>query len=443
MGSTGRLFRPLDADDPEPETTIIESLCMNCGENGVTRLLLTKIPFYKDVIIMSFKCEHCGYQNNEIQSGGRIEEKGIRINLHVQTMDDLNRVLVKSDFTSIKIPELDFEIPANSQKGEVTTVEGVLDRTVTGLKQDQENRRKDYPELAEQIERFVAKIERLKNLDPPFKMIIEDISGNCFLSNPKAPGIDPGAQISLFTRNVDQNHTLGIYTEEELQDEPVETDKNILTKPSENFTYESLQSEIFQLPSNCPACNAPCKMNSKLTQIPYFKEVLIMATNCEACGYRSNEVKSGTGIEPQGVRIEVSIKDPDDMTRDILKSDTCSLFIPELELEMGPATLGGRFTTVEGLLVNIKEQLSTQGTMFSDSAEDKSKAQMLSFLEKLEKLITSQLPFTLILDDPAGNSYAQSKTPPEPDEGLKIIHYDRSFEQNDELGLNDMVVDNY
>lgn len=66
---------------------------------------------------MSFKCEHCGYQNNEIQSGGRIEEKGIRINLHVQTMDDLNRVLVKSDFTSIKIPELDFEIPANSQKG--------------------------------------------------------------------------------------------------------------------------------------------------------------------------------------------------------------------------------------------------------------------------------------------------------------------------------------
>lgn len=47
----------------------------------------------------------------------------------------------------------------------------MLDRTVTGLKQDQENRRKDYPELAEQIERFVAKIERLKNLDPPFKMV--------------------------------------------------------------------------------------------------------------------------------------------------------------------------------------------------------------------------------------------------------------------------------
>lgn len=27
------LFRDIDADDPDPETTEIESLCLNCGEN--------------------------------------------------------------------------------------------------------------------------------------------------------------------------------------------------------------------------------------------------------------------------------------------------------------------------------------------------------------------------------------------------------------------------
>lgn len=27
------LFKSLNADDPEPETTEIESLCLNCGEN--------------------------------------------------------------------------------------------------------------------------------------------------------------------------------------------------------------------------------------------------------------------------------------------------------------------------------------------------------------------------------------------------------------------------
>ena len=27
------IFRDLNAEDPDPETTVIESLCMNCGEN--------------------------------------------------------------------------------------------------------------------------------------------------------------------------------------------------------------------------------------------------------------------------------------------------------------------------------------------------------------------------------------------------------------------------
>lgn len=33
MSENKPLFRNLDANDPDPETTEIESLCMNCGEN--------------------------------------------------------------------------------------------------------------------------------------------------------------------------------------------------------------------------------------------------------------------------------------------------------------------------------------------------------------------------------------------------------------------------
>lgn len=32
-GGSLPIFRNLTADDPEPETTEIESLCVNCGEN--------------------------------------------------------------------------------------------------------------------------------------------------------------------------------------------------------------------------------------------------------------------------------------------------------------------------------------------------------------------------------------------------------------------------
>ena len=34
-------------------------------------------------------------------------------------------------------------------------------------------------------------------------------------------------------------------------------------------------------------------MSLTLKDIPYFKQVIIMAVNCPNCGHRSNEVKSG------------------------------------------------------------------------------------------------------------------------------------------------------
>lgn len=66
---------------------------------------------------MSFSCDHCGYQNNEIQSGAAVSDKGVRIILKVKSEKDMNRQVVKSDYTSVKIVEMDFEIPAKSQKG--------------------------------------------------------------------------------------------------------------------------------------------------------------------------------------------------------------------------------------------------------------------------------------------------------------------------------------
>ena len=66
---------------------------------------------------MAFECLHCGYQNNELQPGSKIGDKGIRITLHVKSETDLNRQVVKSDYTSVKIPEIEFEIPSQSQKG--------------------------------------------------------------------------------------------------------------------------------------------------------------------------------------------------------------------------------------------------------------------------------------------------------------------------------------
>lgn len=55
------------------------------------------------------------------------------------------------------------------------------------------------------------------------------------------------------------------------------------------------------------------------SDIPHFKEVVIMATNCDACGLRTNEVKSGGGVEPLGQRIFVKVNSKDEFSRDVLK----------------------------------------------------------------------------------------------------------------------------
>ena len=51
--------------------------------------------------------------------------------------------------------------------------------------------------------------------------------------------------------------------------------------------------------------------------------------------------------------------------------------------------------------------------------------------------------FTLILDDPLANSYLQNIYAPDPDPNMEILVYDRTWEQNEELGLNDMRVEGY
>lgn len=67
-----------------------------------------------------------------------------------------------------------------------------------------------------------------------------------------------------------------------------------------------------------------------------------MALHCEGCGHRSNEVKSGGGVADRGRRITLQVKEQYDLARDVLKSETCELNIPELDLVVGGGLIGGK-----------------------------------------------------------------------------------------------------
>ncbi|XP_067118324.1 zinc finger protein ZPR1 [Centruroides vittatus] len=420
-------------DDPENGICEIESLCLNCGKNGITRILPTKIPFFKEVIVMSFTCEMCGWENNEIQSAGQIQEKGVHYNVTVKTPKDLTRSVVKTKTSILQIPELEFEIPAGSQEGGITTIEGIIDRAIAGLSQKRSTMEDNDP-AASIMSDFIIKISELKMLENPFHIVIDDPSGNSFVENFCAPKQDENLEVHNYTRTSEQDELLGI--------------KHIPNKNAENSdkqeTSEDFHNEVVSFPTNCSLCNSICQTNMKLTKIPQFKEVIIMATTCDHCGHRTSEVKSGSGIEPTGIRIELQITGTHDMTRDVLKSETCKILIPELELEVGSHTLGSKFTTLEGLLTNIKEQLKVDNPfIFGDAARRQHKEKMETFLTNLDEVCKGNKNITFIMDDPCGNCYIQNIYAPDPDPKMTVVHYERTFEQNEELGLNDMNTENY
>lgn len=444
------LFRDITADEDEPEITEMESLCVNCEKQGMTRLFLTKIPFFRDVIVSSFSCDHCGFRNAELQSASKIQDEGVIYSVNIQTAQDLNRQIVLSDSAVLRIPVLEFESP--SKKGMLTTVEGVISQTIDDLSQAQPLRKIQAPEVAEKIERFLDKMRGLLLLTEPFEIVLNDPAGNSFMENPHAPAADPEMKVVHYTRTRQQDIDLCIITEDADQtteggggggttDDEREEEEVLGTKDKDFNT----QNEVLTFRINCPSCNSPCETNMKLVNIPYFKEVVIMATCCEACGHRDNEVKGGGGIEPKGRKISLLITNERDMTRDVLKSETAYVAIPELEFQTDMSTLGGKFTTVEGLLEDFKTQLKEVNPFMSgDSSLPAMRQKLQTFCEKLEQIQTGRLKDVhLVLDDPAGNSYVQSLTAPDPDPQLQVEDYVRTFQQNEDLGLNDMKTENY
>jgi len=210
------LFEDLNAENSFTE---LESLCMNCHEQGISRLLLTKVPFFKEIILMAFSCPHCGWRSNEVQYGGSFSEKGVLYELFVKCKEDLNRQIVKSDSALIRIPELEFEIPPNTQRGLLNTIEGFLVQSIDALKQNQEERRAIDPEATAKIDEFISRLESCSRGEMPFTFIVEDPAGNSFIENPSAPLPDPNLKVVYFTRTPEQNLSIGLITDSSPEEE--------------------------------------------------------------------------------------------------------------------------------------------------------------------------------------------------------------------------------
>lgn len=418
----------------------IESLCMNCRDDGMTRILPIKIPHFKEVLLESFSCDHCGFRNNTVKSAGEIQPKGSKYTFRLQQHEDFQRQVIRSDHGVFKIADIDLEMPP--APGQYTTLESMFSRVLTDLQYDQPTRKERTPEIYQALEDIIEKLtSMLAGKRFPVLVTLDDISGNSFIT----PSTDDKGDKYIrtdYTRSHEQNVQLGLAVEDGT--DPAE--KDVMAD------VDIVDGEIYEIPAECPACTKSCTVNMKKVNIPHFKEVIVLATVCEHCGYKTSDIKTGGAVPEKGKKITLRIENQVDLSRDILKSESCELQSSDLGLEVQPGTLGGRFTTVEGLLTQVRDQLRGQifdvedgpGLKAGDSMTDETKTRWDTFFGRLDRALKADFVFSITLVDPLANSFVQKNTDgDEPDPQITIEEYERTEEEMEELGLNDMKTEGY
>lgn len=144
----------------------------------------------------------------------------------------------------------------------------------------------------------------------------------------------------------------------------------------------------------CPYCGKKTFITMEaIHHVPHFGRLMLITLKCTHCGYKHNSVSHIDQNPP--IRLRVVVKDPSDLNIKIIRSPTATIRIPELGIVIEPGPLAqGEITTIEGYLHRVLDLLEA---LFEPKEVEKVK-------DLLKKAMNGKLLFTLIVEDPFGNS---------------------------------------
>ncbi|MGQ9720678.1 MAG: ZPR1 zinc finger domain-containing protein [Candidatus Jordarchaeum sp.] len=158
--------------------------------------------------------------------------------------------------------------------------------------------------------------------------------------------------------------------------------------------------------SECPVCGKNT-LESSLTSlnIPYFSEIFLVRFYCPSCGYSINDFLNTRYGKP--IRCTYEIKNEKDLTARVIRASTGTIRIPELGtlIEPGPAAQSF-ITNVEGVIIKILD-IAEIASKWVELEDEKKNCEMA--IEKIKKAQSAEIPFTLIIEDPFGNSMIITK----------------------------------
>ena len=167
----------------------------------------------------------------------------------------------------------------------------------------------------------------------------------------------------------------------------------------------------------CPQCSVEesLTMLTISSEIPYFGEHTQITVLCDKCGWKHTDFIPSDGEKP-GFSSLVIDSEKKNAAR-VVRSSSCTIRIPELDLEVSPGgSSSGYVTNIEGVMKRFENAIET---IIRGSDEDQGSEIARQILERLRMVREGGENVRLELLDPRGRS--------------QIIHHDaESRELNNE-----------
>ncbi len=159
----------------------------------------------------------------------------------------------------------------------------------------------------------------------------------------------------------------------------------------------------YTLRAPCPLCKKDIEYLYQTEDIPYFPEILISSALCD-CGFRHTDTMITGGGEP--TRWKVPVASSEDLATRVVRSTSGIIRIPELGVTIEPGPVcEGFVSNVEGVLWRVME--AVESVISWSEGEDLSRARDIQ--GKIHQAMEGGIPFTLVIEDPCGNSAILSK----------------------------------
>lgn len=96
MGNKLNFTKPFEESEfMKYEPVLFEVPCHSCQMIGQMKMCQTSVPYFTDLVIMSFSCDYCGAHTTETKNSGEVSEKALIITLKAESDEDLKRDLFK------------------------------------------------------------------------------------------------------------------------------------------------------------------------------------------------------------------------------------------------------------------------------------------------------------------------------------------------------------